>query len=92
MQNTSETTLLEQQVTNWAPMRKLHGEFIKLHPELGLRHTESTYKSFCLAYGKDLIERGVVRRVAGLRGPLIADVENFERAVFDLLTSSEVPA
>lgn len=79
-------TLLLKTVTNWAPMRQLHTEFIRLHPELGLRATEATYRNFCRVFASQLLAMGVARRTMGARSPLVADVLRFDAAAFDLVT------
>lgn len=75
------------EVTNWRPARDVFKAFLDAHPELGLKYSEATFRNFSRIHAPKLIDLDIIRK-AGLRQPAIADVERFDKPVFDLLSKA----
>jgi hypothetical protein len=91
MQTTKDTDgapALQVTVTNWAPARRVFAEFLKAHPELGLKYSENTFKNFSRIHGPALIDQDVMRKPGGLRSPAIVDCTRFDEAAFELISNS----
>lgn len=68
----------------WVALKGHWPEFCAKYPELGLSANLNGYVYFGRAYVAPLIEKDVVRKLPN--GRMIADVDQFDAAAFDLLT------
>ena len=90
-QTEKETVPFRRTVTNWHIARLVFSEFIKAHPELGLKDTPATFRNFSFRHGPLLRELDVMRKPSGLRSTAIFDINRFDEVVFDLLSLRSNP-
>lgn len=76
---------LEITETTWLTIRDALRQFYAAHPELGFHYTEDSQRYFARRFGKELVVRGVARRVHS-KAPLLVDTRKFDSTAFDLLT------
>ena len=74
----------------WVSASKAWLAFCEAHPELGFKSTPSPWAYFRRTRAKKLVEQGVIRKVS-LRRRMIADSSQFDRVVFELLTTGGRP-
>lgn len=72
-------------ITNWKLGRDVWRDFTRAHPELGYIGNVDSWMYFKRRYGEHLKALDILRQT-GARRAMIADVDRFEREVFDLLT------
>lgn len=77
------------QATGWIPASEAWFNFVRNHPEFGVKPTESSWIHFQRTHAKTLIDADVIRRIAW-RGRMLADTSRFDTATFNLLTTGSV--
>ncbi|WP_131111287.1 hypothetical protein [Sulfuricystis thermophila] len=77
------------QTTGWIPASEAWFNFVRDHPEFGVKPTESSWIHFQRTHAKALIDADVIRRIAW-RGRMLADTSRFDTATFNLLTTGSV--
>jgi hypothetical protein len=79
---------MQATITNWGSASAVWQDFTHAHPELGYSGNANSWIHFQRRHGKRLKELDVIRQT-GARRAMIADVDRFERVVFDMLTHGE---
>ena len=85
--DTKEEIKLVRTVNHWKSGRLVLEEFLRVHPELGIKYTENVYNNIVRIQGPRLAEMDVMRK-SGMRSPALFDISKFDSAAFDLLTKA----